>query len=510
MTPAGEAPRRQEESGFTRGLFIILTAGMVVLSPLARAQTVVLEDQIVAPADTAAGQHFGLDVAVAGEWGVVGAPYDAELGPEAGAAYVLHWVPGTGWTQHTKLLSSDGAAGDQFGFSVDIDNDTIVVGSWNDVENGIRSGSATVFTRVGADWVEAGQLIPSDGEVSDRFGWAVAVEDDSIAIGAIGVDLQTFGLAHGAVYPYRKIGAQWVEEPRLTSVSPSTSSNLGFTVSLSQGSIAVGTLASRIELFRQSPSGWLADSAILSPVSPSGGFGARVSLSGDRIVTGARLDDEAAQNAGAAFVYLYDGFSWIQEQKLMRATAQVNDFLGSDIFLDGDLAVVTAPASDSVAMVQGIGSASVFERQGGVWVETTRLVGSGFGMGEYTGAGAAASDRRVILGFFTDDLAGALSGSVYSYALDRPFERGDCDQDEFITISDAIFHLSALFIGGSPSPACADACDGNDDGFLNIADPLYVLTYLFLAGSPPPLPTPGTCDDDPTADVVGCATTSCP
>jgi hypothetical protein len=81
------------------------------------------------------------------------------------------------------------------------------------------------------------------------------------------------------------------------------------------------------------------------------------------------------------------------------------------------------------------------------------------------------------------------------------FRRGDANADGVVNISDAIFGLGFLFLGGS-TPLCADAADSNDDGSVNISDSIWSLGYLFLGGGPPPAPGPSACGRDETADEL--------
>jgi hypothetical protein len=82
------------------------------------------------------------------------------------------------------------------------------------------------------------------------------------------------------------------------------------------------------------------------------------------------------------------------------------------------------------------------------------------------------------------------------------FSRGRWNPDGSFDISDPVFLLEYLFLGGS-RPTCLDACDANDDGKLNISDPIILLAFLFQGGSslPPPFPD---CGQDPTQDDLGC------
>ncbi|MGQ9590869.1 MAG: PKD domain-containing protein [Planctomycetota bacterium] len=84
------------------------------------------------------------------------------------------------------------------------------------------------------------------------------------------------------------------------------------------------------------------------------------------------------------------------------------------------------------------------------------------------------------------------------------FRRGDSNADGAINITDGVFTLNYLFLGG-PEPPCAEAADANDDGAANITDGIYILNYLFLGGPAPPAPGPDVCGPDPAGSpALGC------
>ena len=90
------------------------------------------------------------------------------------------------------------------------------------------------------------------------------------------------------------------------------------------------------------------------------------------------------------------------------------------------------------------------------------------------------------------------------------FLRGDCNVSEFVDVSDPIGLIGSLFLGSFTRP-CDDACDADDDGRLTLGDAIYTLSHLFLsARPPPPAPGPRTPGPDPTADDLDCKTASRP
>ena len=117
------------------------------------------------PSDGAALDNFGLSTAISGDTVVVGARGDDDdvTGVNSGSAYVFV-RSGTTWTQEAKLTPSDAAAGDAFGVSVAISGDTVVVGAHGDDDDvgGPDSGSVYVFTRSGLTWTQEAKLTASD------------------------------------------------------------------------------------------------------------------------------------------------------------------------------------------------------------------------------------------------------------------------------------------------------------------------------------------------------------
>ncbi|CAK0870733.1 unnamed protein product [Prorocentrum cordatum] len=141
--------------------------------------------------DGAASDHFGISVAVSSDGArvVVGAKGDDDQGNNAGSAYVLD---GTTGERLLKLLANDGAAGDEFGYSVAVSSDgaRVVVGAAGDEDQGDRSGSAYVFD--GTTGERLLKLLASDGAAGDEFGISVSVSSDGarVVVGAAGDDDQ--------------------------------------------------------------------------------------------------------------------------------------------------------------------------------------------------------------------------------------------------------------------------------------------------------------------------------
>ena len=131
------------------------------------------------PDDGAAWDFFGWSVAISGDTAVVGAYHDDDNGPDSGSAYLFDATTGE---QLFKLLPDDGAAFEWFGVSVAISGDTVVVGAYGDDDNGSGSGSAYLFDATTGE--QFFKLLPADGARDDQFGFSVAISGDTVVVGA--------------------------------------------------------------------------------------------------------------------------------------------------------------------------------------------------------------------------------------------------------------------------------------------------------------------------------------
>src|SRR6266540_2641401 len=150
----------------------------------ARSGGVWTQQQKLLASDAAAGDAFGESVAISGETVVVGAQFDDDVaGDNQGSAYVFARSDGV-WSQQQKLLASDAAAGDSFGVSVAISGETVVVGAPFDAgAAGNSQGSAYVFARSGGVWSQQQKLEASDAALGDQFGFSVAVSAGTVVVG---------------------------------------------------------------------------------------------------------------------------------------------------------------------------------------------------------------------------------------------------------------------------------------------------------------------------------------
>ena len=160
------------------------------------------------PSDGGASDDFGLSVAVSGSTVFVGAKYHAVTQMNQGAAYVFT-MSGGSWSQKQELTASDMTAlgGDYFGASVSVSGLTLAVGAYGHPVNGINQGATYLFAWNGTSWVQTTELTASDGANGDEFGYSIAVSVPSVIVGAYNHSVSGHA-SQGAAYVFSSLLVQ--------------------------------------------------------------------------------------------------------------------------------------------------------------------------------------------------------------------------------------------------------------------------------------------------------------
>jgi hypothetical protein len=179
--------------------------------------------------------HFGISVAISGETVVVGADADDEMGDAAGAAYVFLRQNGV-WRQQAKLRASGGDSEDFFGYPVDIDGNTIAVGSHLDETPAGESGAVYIFEKNGSSgWYEQARLVPDKPVNWDAFGVSVAILGDTVVAGAYQQEL-----ASGSIYVFKRLNQHWYQVEKVQHTLPTPGSEFGTSVDVSGNGFIAG------------------------------------------------------------------------------------------------------------------------------------------------------------------------------------------------------------------------------------------------------------------------------
>ncbi len=258
-----------------------------------------------------------------------------------------------------------------------------------------------------APYHETARLTPADLGQPARFGWSVALDGDTLAVGA---HTEPGG---GAVYVFRRTGPLWLLESRLQRAG---SAGLGIAVALAgdrlvAGDIGAGngtthTYGGGAFVFDRSGTIWTETAQLFASDGLDGHeFGRALSIDGARLLIGAPRGGQSAH--GAAYVFHWDGTTWSQEARLAASDLGATDQFGTSVGLDGDTAIVGVPLKSSQ-----LGAAYVFVKSAGTWSQQARLNAAGGVAPLQFGAAVAVAGDRAFVGAPRDSLAALETGSV--------------------------------------------------------------------------------------------------
>lgn len=422
-----------------------------------------------------ADDEFGFAVAISGDTVVVGAvgedggnaganstPNEAAI--RAGAAYVFV-RNGTAWTQQAYLKASNPGVDDFFGRSVGISGDTIIVGAHNEAstttgvnstpnDNALYAGAAYVFVRDGSTWTQQAYLKSGNTRAGDRFGFAVAISGDSVAVGAFGESSGTTGVnstpsytagSSGAAYVFTRSGTTWSQQAYLKASNTGASDEFGRAIAISGDTLVVGAWnedsgstgvnstpnegvsnAGAAYIFSRTGGSW-AEQAYLkaSDSRLANQFGGAVGTSGDIVAVGAHREGSLSAGvnsqpvygsttatAGAAYVFSRVGSIWAQQAYLKPSNPGSSDQFGTSVAVAGEMVLVGAPQESSGTTgvnsapdesAGASGSAYLFTRVASTWFQRAYLKPSNTQAGDRFGTSAAASTDAVIVGAPLED-----------------------------------------------------------------------------------------------------------
>jgi hypothetical protein len=376
------------------------------------------------PSDGLQGDHFSQSVAIDGDYSIIGAPDATNVLMTAGSAYIFSRNQGgyNKWGQVVKLSVPNISFGERFGTSVSISGEYVVVGARYDDEKGIQSGSAYIFYRNQGgtnNWGLVKEITASETKAFDEFGRSVFISGDLIIVGAY--------KAGSAYIFYRNQGGtdSWGELKKLTASDGVSSDYFGYSVSISGDYAIVGApmadnagsdYGSSYVFYRnQGGTNAWGQSAKLTASSGASGdyFGNSVSISGNNVmVTAPRNYPFPMEGDATGSVYFFErsGETWNQIYKLSILDGR--GFYPDSISIKGNYAII----GWSKANLQIPGAAYVFQKSGAGWTQINKLTASD---GIYTDAYGRTADiceSGAIVGAEYDADNEPTSGSAYIFS----------------------------------------------------------------------------------------------
>jgi len=385
----------------------------------------------LSPVSAAAAQRFGAGAAVESGVAVFGAP-----GTGNGAATIFERGSSNSWSVAATVSASDGATGDDFGAATAIDGSIVAVGAPDGPGNAADAGAVYVFRKVGASWTQVAKVIASDGANGDDFGASIALKGDTLVVGAPLADVGATDA--GAAYVFRNTtGNVWSEQTKLVATTPAANARFGASVATRSSRALVGAPgasgnAGRAFLFRNSGGTWTLATELASVEAGALAFGTSVALSGtvagDWAMIGAPNALAGAVAGGATFVFTRStDTNWPQTARLTQEDAAAGDRFGDAVAAYDDRVVVGAPY-DTVSGVAGAGSATTFRRiSDQSWRVGFKLgAASGFTGGHF-GQAVAIAGERVMIG--APDAANGAAGRGIGLHYKLDYVRSSIDDN---------------------------------------------------------------------------------
>ena len=478
--------------------------------------------------NTDAMDQFGHSVSVCGDTIVVGARGESSMAAGvngnqgdnsasgAGAAYVFV-RDGTTWSQQAYLKASNPDGIDEFGSSVSISGDTVVIGACSEAStatgvdgdqsnNGaFRAGAAYVFVRTGTTWSQEAYLKASNTGAGDLFGWSVSASGDTVVVGAFeegsnatgvnGNQNNDLALQSGAAYVFVRNGTTWSQEAYLKASNTEAGDNFGYSIAVSDDTMAVGTVfedsaatgvngnqgdnsanyAGAVYTFVRNGTSWSQQAYLkASNTDAEDLFGYTLSLSGETLVVGAGGEDSNATGvngnqgdnslifAGAAYVFARNGTTWSQEAYLKASNTDERDHFGTSVAVWNDtVAVGSIWESSGATGVNGSqgngvpysGAAYVFRRVGPTWSQQAYLKASNTDAYDELGQSLSVSGDLVVVGARYEK----------SSATGVNGDQGDNGSTQAGAAYVFIVHPGAVFCPGDPGVGTPCPCV-NDNG----------------------------------------------
>ena len=368
----------------------------------------------ISPVNGTENDEFGFSVSISGDRALVGSYLDDGNGIDSGAAYIYTFENGL-WSQTVKLTASDGAANDNFGISVSLSGNIALIGANLDDDNAWNSGSAYIYKYDGSKWVENEKLTASDAGSNNQFGYAVSLSGNQALIGAKFDDDN--GALSGSAYIFDLNGNNWIQSAKLKPQDGQALDYFGFSVSLSGNRALVGAYldddngnnSGSAYIFNNNGGIWSETTKLVAnDAGVSDYFGYSVSLSNESALIGAKFES----NQGAAYMFGFDGIGWSQTAKIMAADGVGGDQFGNAVSLEGNLALIGTFSDDDNGINSG--SAYLYEyTSGGIWMQLDKFTAvDGVANDEY-GHSVSLSSQRVIIGARFNDEIATNAGAAY-------------------------------------------------------------------------------------------------
>jgi phage pi2 protein 07 len=194
----------------------------------------------IEPDDPSVEQLFGRSVAVENDYVFVGAPKTMVQGKRnAGAVYSYTRTQNNNWQFHQLLTTKTGTANSLFGESLDVENDTLVVGAWHDDEAGENAGAVYLYSLITDQWQQSHKVMAPDASDGNKFGFRIDLNRQNLLVGSHNSSSWLHENS-GAAYLFSKKGENWHLTNKYMPSRSKANAEFGRSVGLTDTSVLVG------------------------------------------------------------------------------------------------------------------------------------------------------------------------------------------------------------------------------------------------------------------------------
>ena len=309
-----------------------------------------IEQARLFPDEAHDGEYFGISVSIVGDYAAIGASGNDTNGTNSGAVFIYK-RDRSNWALHQKLTPSSLGTFDEFGVSVAVSKDVLIIGAYSDDTNGLFAGAAYIYELENDVWKEKAKLLPDDVKREDKFGRSVATDGKKVIIGSVLSDEQ--GTDSGSAYIIsRNESGVWEQEVKLLAPDGESNDRFGRSVGIANEIVAVGAVldndhgnnSGSVYVFRNYSDGWdLQSKVVASDGKAEDFFGYSLSLTASYLLVGALNADVAATKSGAAYLFGQTGPNWVQLDKLSANVGTSLDNFGEAVHIDETWICIGAP-----------------------------------------------------------------------------------------------------------------------------------------------------------------------
>jgi|GEM_PF-5788700 len=394
-----------------------------------------------------AGDRFGNSAAIEGDTVVVAAKEGDGVFDDSGAVYVFDRSSGS-LIEEARLTPTTDDPHIKFGRSLDLDNGVLAVGSpFHNLGFELGQGAVFIFEKIGGQWQQTAELTAPDSALNlgRFFGNSLASQGDTLIVGAPSDDERADNA--GAVYVFEKIDGQWQFVTKLFSDSTASEQDFGWQVALDGDTLAVGAPfrnivgndSGAVYVFRKQDGQWPSASLRLRPFDAyeDQGFGRVIALSGDDLVV-------SDWPAFPAAVYYFQRYSnqWYQLTKLEPWEDANIGWYGISLAIENDTIAIGASFDDYGAI--DTGSVYVFKRIHSAWRYVARLVSSTAAAYDELGTSVAMDSGMLISGAAYRNEFGGKAGAAYLFDVSNVGLAGDMNDDGRVNLMDVDGFVEAL------------------------------------------------------------------